>query len=81
MNVYKYFNFVYAFCQTYIFNLLYCTCMIWFVSKKMKKKEKKDEKKKEEKKKSGGTRSAVGECEEAENKKIRDKTPRIRNVR
>ena len=46
MNVYKYFNFVYAFCETYIFNLLYCMCMIWFVSEKKKKKEKEKKTKK-----------------------------------
>ena len=46
MNVYKYMNFVYSICETYVFNLLYCTCMIWFMSKKKKEKEKKKEKKK-----------------------------------
>ena len=65
MNVYKYFNFVYAFGETYVFNLLYCMCMIWF----MYKKERKKKKEKKRRKKSGGTRSAVGECEEARKKK------------
>ena len=57
MNVCKFMNFVYAFCETYIFNLLYCTCMIYVKKGEKGKKENRQKRK-----------MAVRDCEEAEQK-------------